>query len=131
MTANCGFELGGTTGLLVASRLAVAEPNLSIVVLEQGPDVRNNPLVINPALFLTHLRPDATLATFYQSKESRHVAGRNCVVPTGGCLGGGSSINFMVYSRPMARDFDSWKAEGWSSNDLLPFLKKVDLILDI
>jgi choline dehydrogenase len=41
-------------------------------------------------------------------------------------LGGGSSINAMVWSRGMARDYDAWErtgASGWSFEDVLPTFK--------
>jgi alcohol oxidase len=47
-------------------------------------------------------------------------------VPTGGILGGGSSINFMMYTRAQAIDFDSWKAPGWTAEDMLPLCKKLE-----
>lgn len=36
---------------------------------------------------------------FYKSKASKHLNGREAIVPMGGILGGGSSINFMMYTR--------------------------------
>jgi alcohol oxidase len=53
------------------------------------------------------------------------VNGRGLVVPSGGVLGGGSSINLLTYSRAQAIDFDDWETEGWSAKELLPYLKKV------
>lgn len=44
----------------------------------------------------------------------------------GGCLGGGSSINFMMYTRAQGADFDSWKTDGWYAKDMLPLLKKLE-----
>ena len=43
----------------------------------------------------------------------------------GGMLGGGSSINFMMYTRAQGVDFDSWKTEGWDQKSVVPMLKKV------
>ncbi|RFU28325.1 hypothetical protein B7463_g8018, partial [Scytalidium lignicola] len=122
---------GGTTGLLVASRLAKADPNLSIVVLEHGVNTRDDLSVINPAAYLSHVAPGSTKATFYVSKPSPALAGREAVVPIGQCLGGGSSINFMVYSRPQKIDFDDWNTEGWSGKDMIPFLKKFENFQDL
>lgn len=112
---------------MVASRLAKADPSLSIVVLESGIDTRDNPLIVNPALFIHNILPDSKFATFYKSKERESVAGRELVIPTGGSLGGGSSINFMVYSRPQKIDFDDWETEGWSGDDMVPIFKAVSL----
>ena len=44
----------------------------------------------------------------------------------GGLLGGGSSINFMMYTRAQGVDFDSWKTEGWTAKDMLPLCKKLE-----
>jgi GMC oxidoreductase len=65
-------------------------------------------------------------ASFYKSKLSKYLAGREVIVPSGRCLGGGSSINFMVYSRPQAIDFDAWNVKGWTGKDMIPMFKKVN-----
>jgi len=44
----------------------------------------------------------------------------------GGLLGGGSSINFMMYTRAQGVDFDSWETEGWSAKDMLPLCNKLE-----
>lgn len=44
----------------------------------------------------------------------------------GGILGGGSSINFMMYTRAQGIDFDSWETEGWTAEDMLPLCKKLE-----
>lgn len=120
---------GGTTGLVVATRLAKADPSLSIVVLESGLSTRDNPQVVNPALWITNIVPGSKLATFYKAKATDAVGGREILLPTGGCVGGGSSINFMVYSRPQLIDYDDWNTEGWKGKDLIPYFKVVCCIL--
>ncbi|KIW18247.1 hypothetical protein PV08_02535 [Exophiala spinifera] len=121
---------GGTTGLIVAARLAKADPHLSIVVLESGINIRDNPSIVNPAVYISNILPGSKTATFYKSKCSESLAGRELVIPTGGCLGGGSAINFMVYSRPQMIDFDDWRSEGWSGKDMVPFLKTYESFQD-
>jgi choline dehydrogenase-like flavoprotein len=44
----------------------------------------------------------------------------------GGILGGGSSINFMMYTRAQGVDFDSWNTEGWAAKDMLPLCNKLE-----
>lgn len=117
--------LGGTAGCIIAGRLAAADPNLSILVIEQGQDNYNVPTITNPALYLTHLAPTSTTALFYKGNKAAQLADREAIVPSGGTLGGGSSINFMMYTRAQRSDFDSWKTPGWSADELLPYLKKV------
>lgn len=114
---------GGTAGCIVAARLAEADPSLTILVIEGGPDNRL-PTVEAPALFIQNLDPSTKTNVFYDGNASEHVAGRAPVVPTGGVLGGGSSTNLMMYSRGMRPDYE-W-GPGWMPEDVLPYFKKLE-----
>ncbi|KAH7308843.1 alcohol oxidase-like protein [Rhexocercosporidium sp. MPI-PUGE-AT-0058] len=116
---------GGTAGCIVAARLAAADPSLSILVVEAGQNNFNNPTIVHPGVFFLNVLPVSTTATFWQGEKSEHLAGRSPIVLSGGILGGGSSINFMMYTRAQACDFNSWKTPGWTAKDLLPYLKKI------
>ncbi|KAF9563188.1 hypothetical protein CPC08DRAFT_334488 [Agrocybe pediades] len=52
------------------------------------------------------------------------------VVPSGRALGGGSSVNFMMYMRPAPSDYVDWETnhgnKGWGSKELIPLLKKAE-----
>ncbi|KAI3325464.1 GMC oxidoreductase [Xylariaceae sp. AK1471] len=117
---------GGTAGCIVAGRLAEADPNLSILVIEGGQDNYENLAVVTPAMFLSQLAPNSKTALFYEAVKSDQLAGREVIVPSGGVLGGGSSINFMMYTRGQRDDYDSWKTPGWTTDELYPFLKKLE-----
>ncbi|CAJ2508973.1 Uu.00g139990.m01.CDS01 [Anthostomella pinea] len=117
---------GGTAACIVAGRLAEADPGLSILVIEGGANNYNEPSVVQPAQFLTHIAPGSTSAIFYKAVKSSYLADRECIVPSGGILGGGSSINFMMYTRAQLEDFDSWKTPGWTADEVLPYLKKLE-----
>ncbi|OBT53211.1 hypothetical protein VE04_05939 [Pseudogymnoascus sp. 24MN13] len=117
---------GGTAACVLAGRLAKLDPSLSILLVEGGKNNHNDLTVNCPALFLKHLAPDSKTAIFYKGNKSDALAGREPIVPTGGILGGGSSINFMMYTRAQGVDFDSFKTEGWTQQDLLPLLKKLE-----
>ncbi|ORY72042.1 GMC oxidoreductase [Pseudomassariella vexata] len=121
-----GCCLGGTAGCVVAGRLAEADPSLEILLIEGGANNYNVPSIVNPAVFLSHLNPSSKTTIFYKAIKSKWLADRECVVPAGGTLGGGSSINFMVYTRAQRDDFDSWQTPGWSADELLPYLKKIE-----
>ena len=45
---------------------------------------------------------------FYKSVPQAHLGGRTPIVPQGRVLGGGSSVNAMVYIRGQAADYDRW-----------------------
>lgn len=102
---------------------------LSILVIEQGLNNYNVPEVVYPGLFPRNLLPDSKTALFWKGNKASQLADREPIVPSGGTLGGGSSINWMVYPRPQRSDFESWNTPGWSANELWPFLKKVRMKL--
>ncbi|KAK0231695.1 GMC oxidoreductase-domain-containing protein [Armillaria nabsnona] len=124
------FAGGGTTACVIAGRLSKADPNLKILILEAGPTTKDKLEHIQPGQYITHLAPTSKTMQFYESKPSEHVAGRAVVVPSGRCIGGGSSVNFMLYNRPAASDFDCWENEfgneGWGSKDIIPLLQKAE-----
>lgn len=98
------------------------------MVIEQGGDSFNVTNVIYPALFERNTLPGSKTALFWKANKSPQLAGREPVVETGGILGGGSSINWMVYTRGQWDDFDSWNTSGWTAEDVLPYLIKVLLL---
>ena len=116
---------GGTAACVAAGRLARADPSLSILLVEGGKNNYNDPTVTNPAMYLSHLVPGSQTALFYEANSEEALNGRKAIVPCGGILGGGSSINFMMYTRAQGADFDDWETKGWSAEDLLPLMKRV------
>lgn len=94
-------------------------------MIEQGPNNLDVPTIMYPALCMSGLLPTSNATLFYQGKQEEQLNNRELVIPSGGTLGGGSSINLMMYSRAQRADFDSWKVQGWSTDEMLPYLKKV------
>ncbi|CAE6486986.1 unnamed protein product [Rhizoctonia solani] len=123
--ADIIFVGGGTSACVAAGRLAAANPDLEILLIEQGPDNFKDPSVSTPALFPTHLSPESKTALFWRGTKSEATNGRETGSMGGGIFGGGSSINFMMYARPAASDFDDWNTVGWGSQDLIPLLQKI------
>lgn len=117
---------GGTAACVAAGRLAESDPGLSILVIERGRDNFNVPTIVNPVFAPANLLPETKTAIFYKGHRSEELAGREPIVQSGGTLGGGSSINFMMYTRAQRSDFDAWRAPGWSTDELLPYLKKLE-----
>ncbi|KAJ7896106.1 hypothetical protein B0H14DRAFT_2680487 [Mycena olivaceomarginata] len=125
------FAGGGTAALIVATRLATAFPDLKIAVLESGPGVKGKFEHTTPGLYISHLAPTSKTAQFYFSKPSPGISNRSdLVLPSGMCVGGGSSINFMLYNRPSASDYDDWETkygnQGWGSKNIIPLLQKAE-----
>jgi len=67
---------------------------------------------------------DSKTASFYYSRPSEWLDGRRAVVPCAHILGGGSSINFMMYTRASASDYDDFQAKGWTTKELIPLMRK-------
>lgn len=116
---------GGTAGCIIAGRLAEADPNLSILVIEGGANNKDVASIKYPVFYLQNLLPTTKTALFYKGNKSEKLADREPIVPCGGALGGGSSINFMMYTRAQRSDFESWKTEGWSADEMFSYLNKV------
>ncbi|CCC08667.1 unnamed protein product [Sordaria macrospora k-hell] len=117
----CG---GGSCGCVVAGRLANLDHNLKVLLIEAGESNLNNPWVFRPGIFPRNMKLDSKTATFYESKPSKWLGGRGAIVPAAHILGGGSSINFMMYTRASASDYDDFQAKGWTTKELLPLMKK-------
>lgn len=105
-------------------RLANLDHNLKVLLIEAGESNLNNPWVYRPGIYPRNMKLDSKTASFYESRPSKWLAGRKAVVPCAHILGGGSSINFMMYTRASASDYDDFQAEGWTTKDLLPLMRK-------
>ncbi|KAK5631597.1 hypothetical protein RRF57_007311 [Xylaria bambusicola] len=117
---------GGSAGCIIAARLSDADPGLSILLVERGASNQNIPSISHPALFLSNLAPNGDYNITYKAKASADLADRELEVLAGGVLGGGSSINLMVYSRPQRSDFDAWSIPGWSADEMLMYMNKLE-----
>ncbi|TFY83875.1 hypothetical protein EWM64_g150 [Hericium alpestre] len=130
--ANAEYDLvfagGGTAACVIAGRLAAADHSLRI--LEAGSPTNDLLAHIQPARFIHHLHPSAGTVRFHAGTPSKSLDGRSLMVPCGQCLGGGSSVNFAMYTRPSTSDYDDWetihKNPGWGSKDLIPLMKKTE-----
>lgn len=70
------------------------------------------------------MKLDSKTANFYYSRPSEWLNGRRAIVPVAHILGGGSSINFMMYTRASASDYDDFQAKGWETKNLIPLMRK-------
>lgn len=120
---------GGSSACVVAAKL-VREGKAKVLVLERGP-AKANPIMHFPAGYMKFLAKDTYLA-MHQTKPQPQLDGRGPIVPQGKVLGGGSTVNAMVYMRGQAADFDLWNQlstpegsndDAWSYRDLLPYFK--------
>ncbi|KAG1719361.1 glucose-methanol-choline oxidoreductase [Suillus lakei] len=120
------FAGGGTTACVIAGCLAAYDPSLRILILEVGQHTLNKPIHVQPYQYPFNQELASTTVTFNIRNPSPRLNGRVLIVPCGCCIGGGSCVNFMVYTHALASDFDDWGANGWESETLIPLMKKLE-----
>jgi choline dehydrogenase len=115
---------GGSAGCVLANRLS-EDPANKVVLLEAGgtADGFMNRL---PAAGMKLLgKPETDWC--YLTEPDPSLGGRQAVWSAGRLLGGGSSVNGMIYIRGDRADYDDWAASGctgWGWDDVLPFFRK-------
>src|SRR3546814_10306132 len=65
----------------------------------------------------------------YETEAEDSILGRPMYVPQGRTLGGGSSVNAMIYIRGQREDYDGWAAsgcDGWGYDDVLPVFRRAE-----
>ena len=115
---------GGAAGCVLAARLA-AESDGTVALLERGQRDTNRWIHI-PATFFKALQSQDSDAVVSEPDSS--LGGKPFPVPQGKVLGGGSSVNGMIYMRGQHRDYDDWAHEhgctGWAYRDVLPTFRR-------
>lgn len=109
---------GGTSGLVVATRLS--EAGFNVGVLEAGPAVFDNELISIPGHYGQSLGGD--LDWGFITVPQPGLGGRSLAWPRGKVLGGTSALNFMAWNRANREDYGAWKDlgnHGWGWDDLL------------
>lgn len=119
----CG---SGSSGSVVARRLA-ENPAVSVLVLEAGgPD--EGPEVTQPQMWLANLGSERDWN--FTAEPSCHLNGRAIPYAMGKVLGGGSSINVMVWARGHRSDWDYFaseaKDEQWSYDSVLAIYREIE-----
>ncbi|KQU88104.1 GMC family oxidoreductase [Ensifer sp. Root31] len=115
---------GGSSGCVVTNRLVSA--GKSVLLLEAGPR-DNTPYIHIPATFVRVLGTRRTW--MYETEPEPGANGRVLVVPQGRTLGGGSSVNAMIYIRGQAQDYDTWRdlgCEDWGYDEVLPVFRRCE-----
>jgi choline dehydrogenase len=119
----CG---AGSSGSVVARRLA-ENLDISVLLIEAGGD-DNAASVSDPSLWPTNLGSDRDWG--FVAEPSSHLAGRAMPLSMGKGLGGGSSVNAMVWARGHASDWDFFAEEAkdpaWGYGAVLDIYRRIE-----
>lgn len=119
----CG---SGSSGSVVARRLA-ENPDISVLLLEAGgsDDV---PSVKEAGQWHANLLSERDWG--FQAQPNPHLNGRSITMNMGKVLGGGSSINAMVWARGHKNDWDYFASEAgdpaWSYESVLTIYRQIE-----
>jgi choline dehydrogenase len=111
----------GAAGSVLAAELSASGAQV-LVIESGGPD--DAPTIANPSIWFYNV--GGPLDYQLPVNPSPQLNNRKFNMALGHVLGGGSSINAMVWTRGMQRDYDGWAengAKGWAFADVLPVFK--------
>jgi choline dehydrogenase len=117
---------GGAAGCALAARLS-EDANIRVLLLEAGP-ADTDPYIHMPVGFFK--MTSGPLTWSYHTAAVAETQKRQIPFAQGRVLGGGGSINAMVYTRGQAADYDGWERDGctgWGFRDgVLPYLRRME-----
>jgi choline dehydrogenase len=117
---------GGAAGCALAARLS-EDANIRVLLLEAGP-ADTDPYIHMPVGFFK--MTSGPLTWGYHTAAVAETQKRQIPFAQGRVLGGGGSINAMVYTRGQDADYDGWERDGctgWGFRDgVLPYLRRME-----
>jgi choline dehydrogenase len=116
----------GSAGCVMAARLS-EDRAIKVLLIEAGGADRH-PLIAMP-LACGQIFYNPALNWGFETEPEPFADNRRLNRAAGKVIGGGSSINGMLYTRGHPRDYDQWAqlgCAGWSHADVLPYFKRAE-----
>ena len=107
---------GGASGSIIAGELS--KTGADILIVESGGDDTGS-TISNPSIWFYNV--GGPLDWALPVSPVPQLNNRHFNMALGRVLGGGSSVNAMVWTRGMERDYDAWEREGatgWGFKDV-------------
>ena len=128
MTETFDFIIvgAGSAGCVLANRLT-ASGRHRVLLLEAGGEDRDIWIHI-PLGYGRHFA-NRDVNWLYETEPEPECHDRRIIAPRGKVIGGSSSINWLLYIRGQAGDFDHWRQlgnAGWSFADVLPYFRRAE-----
>jgi choline dehydrogenase len=117
----------GSAGCVLAARLS-ENPSLNVLLLEAGS--REASFLGNIPGMTMRLMGNPITDWNHPGRPDPSANARSLIWHGGKMLGGGSSINGMVYIRGLQRDYDEWDCEGWAWRDVEPYFRRAEQFED-
>lgn len=111
----------GAAGSALAHRLT-EDPSIQVLLIEAGPPDRPD-IVTTPARWPETIGSPYDYA--YETVPQAHAADRRLIVPRGRIVGGSTSINAMIFSRPWTEDVRSW-GTNWTPDEVTAALRDLE-----
>lgn len=112
----------GSAGCAVASRLS-EDPARSVLLIEAGGSA-NRLEVLAPLAFSNQFH--SKIDWDYYTQPEPGLNGRRIYEPRGKVMGGSSSMNAMLWIRGHPADYDGWRIEGWTWDDVRPVFERIE-----
>jgi choline dehydrogenase len=117
---------GGSSGCVMANRLS-ENPLTRVLLIESGYK-DGHPWIHIPSTFFKVIEKGRDIVA-YVGEPPPELNNRPSIVIQGHVIGGGSSVNAMLYIRGHANDYNQWAQlgnRGWAYDDVLPVFRDLE-----
>ncbi|CAH0715191.1 unnamed protein product, partial [Brenthis ino] len=118
----------GAAGSVVAARLTMA--GFNVLLVEAGGDPNFFTKIPGATFAFSGSSMDWNYETQPNNKSCLGSKGQRCRLSRGRCLGGSTSINYMMYTRGNRHDYE-FNVTGWTWEDMEPYFLRFEGLRDL